>query len=967
MKQQRIDFETLAGELSANAAALPDLVAPLGDAEAAALVDHLKAEADRHWWINANRSLELAELIVRIGQARGDSRQIALGTMARGDALKLLDRTTEAWETLGRAGVLFQQAGDDVGWARTRIGRLLICVDLDRVTEALADAERARDILTQHAAYEKRLVLDLNTAIVFGRLSDQQRALGLFLSALDTATSLKEAGRHWLGPLHTDIGLTYEALGDLRRALSHHERARSIWSGLNEPRMVAIAETNIAIIAMKQGHYRDALHLLHRAHDLYVAENLPRDTAEVDRIIVECYIQLNRYAEARDLARRTRVAFRSFGAAYEEAITLLHLAAAEAQLLDFGAAREALDAAEPMFASLGAAAWVATTRLRRGQIALRQGDSATACREAAAAMAGFEASGQQVDFATATLLHGQALLRSGREPEAAGRGAAALEVARRHNVPALRYTAHLLLGNIAEARADAVHAMRRYRAAAATVDRVQRGLTITLRPGFLEDKSEALRALLALQLRSGATLRAFETLERAKSQALMSYLSHGEQLRWDNGDARSRALIEELNRLREEHEWLYQLAHSHAAITQPQTPDPQHALDEIAWRERRMRAITEQLYLHSGARRSPGYAAVPQCARIQQRLEEDDLLIEFYTDGATMWAFTLDRRSIQAHALAASVGAVEQLLNQLQINIASALKAGPHAHVLPGLTAMAGRIGQRLYGALLEPLAARLRGRRRLIIVPYGALHYLPFHLVHSGSAYLIEQHEVVILPAASLATRPSPSRAPGALILAHSWNGRLPHTLAEARAVQSLFGGAIHHNDTANRAALRAQPVQILHIAAHGQHRLDQPELSYIQLADGQLYADDLMQHDLSYELVTLSACETGRARIAPGDEPIGLGRGVLYSGAGAALVSLWRITDDSTVWLMERFYRALFAGGSKAQALREAQRAMLADRQPHPAFWGAFQLVGDARPLTTTFEPARQKEHRYATITAV
>jgi hypothetical protein len=53
--------------------------------------------------------------------------------------------------------------------------------------------------------------------------------------------------------------------------------------------------------------------------------------------------------------------------------------------------------------------------------------------------------------------------------------------------------------------------MRRYRAAVATVERVQRRLTITLRPGFLVDKEEALRALLALYLAAGQKERAFDT------------------------------------------------------------------------------------------------------------------------------------------------------------------------------------------------------------------------------------------------------------------------------------------------------------------------------------------------------------------------------------------------------------------------------------------------------------------------
>src|SRR5689334_7310856 len=111
----------LAAAILADPASLEALVAPLDDAAASELVEHFKSEADRHWFINANRSLEFAALIIRVGKQRGAARHIALGTMARGDALKLLGQLQEAWGELERAGQMFADAGDEVGWARTRI------------------------------------------------------------------------------------------------------------------------------------------------------------------------------------------------------------------------------------------------------------------------------------------------------------------------------------------------------------------------------------------------------------------------------------------------------------------------------------------------------------------------------------------------------------------------------------------------------------------------------------------------------------------------------------------------------------------------------------------------------------------------------------------------------------------------------------------------------------------------------
>ena len=945
-----MDLNSLVKQLLDDPRALPAIMEALSETEITALFAYIKAEADRYCWINANISVELADLIVRIGQARGDAWQMAMGTMARADAVRFLGQIEAAWQLFAAAGDLFRQVHDEVGWARTRIGRLLCCVELNRVAEALADAELARDIFTRHKEHERLLGLYNNTAIVYSFLGDCPRALAIYQAALAIAEALGEQGRKHLGLLYVDIGYAHHLLGDFRQASLYYERARALFVERDEQRGIALAEFNMAHIAMSQGQHCRALRLLHHAHDLYVTEQLPLDASYASQDMVESYLLLNRYAEARDLAQQVIASYRAIGAAYREGLTLLHLATAEAELSNLEAAQAALDAAEPIFAALDATTWVATTRLRRGQIALQLGDSATAAREALTAAACFEANGQRADYAAATLVHGQALFAQGDLPAATRHAVAALRIAQQCNMPPLRYSAHLLLGHIAAASERHARARRRYSAAVATVERVQRGLTITLRPSFLEDKGEATRALIGLHLRAGQAACAFETLERAKSQALLSYLAHHEQLRWSNDDPHSRALIEELNRLRAEHQWFYRLAHDQPIGEEEPRPaiDPRQAIEQVAARELRMRAITEQLYLRGGDG-SAAAVAVPRLHDVQASLDEDTLLIEFYNDGARLWVFTLDKDTLDVQQLPTTVGAIDQLLGQFQANLGFALGTGPDASVARGLANLARRILQRLHAALLAPLASRLQGRRRLVVVPYGSLHYLPFHLLHGEAGYLIEQCEVVVLPAAGLATRRSPVRPAGALALAHSWGGRLPQTLAEARTVRRLFGGDLCAEEQASRAMLRVQPAQVLHIAAHGEHRLDQPDLSYIQLADGQLYTDDLLQHDLSYELVTLSACETGRANVAAGDELIGLGRGFLYAGAGALITSLWRVADDSTVALMERFYGALQRGASKAAALRDAQRAVLVEEpQLHPAFWGAFQLVGDAGPLS-------------------
>jgi CHAT domain-containing protein len=156
---------------------------------------------------------------------------------------------------------------------------------------------------------------------------------------------------------------------------------------------------------------------------------------------------------------------------------------------------------------------------------------------------------------------------------------------------------------------------------------------------------------------------------------------------------------------------------------------------------------------------------------------------------------------------------------------------------------------------------------------------------------------------------------------------------------------GEVYTEEGATRAALAdAAPRHgVLHLAAHGAARLDNPVFAHVQLADGQLSATDVFNLDLRGALVVLSACETGRYAIRGGDEPVGLVRGFLYAGAKALVQSLWRVEDGATARLMGRFYRALRAGVPPGAALRAAQRALLAEYPEHPYRWAPFQLIGD------------------------
>ena len=118
----------------------------------------------------------------------------------------------------------------------------------------------------------------------------------------------------------------------------------------------------------------------------------------------------------------------------------------------------------------------------------------------------------------------------------------------------------------------------------------------------------------------------------------------------------------------------------------------------------------------------------------------------------------------------------------------------------------------------------------------------------------------------------------------------------------------------------------------------------------DGILTALEVASMDLrGTELVVLSACETGLGEVDGGEGVYGLRRALAIAGARAQVMSLWKVDDAATRDLMVEFYKSLAKGTGRGEALRAAQRALLADgKRRHPYYWAAFIPSGAWGPMS-------------------
>ena len=419
-------------------------------------------------------------------------------------------------------------------------------------------------------------------------------------------------------------------------------------------------------------------------------------------------------------------------------------------------------------------------------------------------------------------------------------------------------------------------------------------------------------------------------------------------------DGANQELLDLLARLREEHNGLYNHLYGYG-LTQQEEPRSRRTNAEalrsaIQEREKQIARV-----LNGWRSIAP---KVSRCrigrsrAAIASELDSGAVLLEYFfrRDGGVV--FVRSPQGLTVTELDVHPREIRRLLNQWGLNLDTTARTIASNGPLDGLGRNAHGILAALYRALIAPIASHLLGCERLIVVPYGPTHTIPFHALFDGERYLLERLEVSACPSSNvlrLCIEQPRNAEKSALVVAYTDGGRLPAVLAEARAVSSVLPGECFTEEAATRSAVIAAAPRhrILHLAAHGEARIDNPTFAHLKLADGQLSMVDIFNLGLRGALVTLSACESGRSVVTGGDELIGLSRGFLYAGTSTLIQSLWRVEDGSTAELMARFYRALGGGQSKGAALREAQLALLGSKGVHPFYWAPFQLIGDSGPL--------------------
>ena len=395
--------------------------------------------------------------------------------------------------------------------------------------------------------------------------------------------------------------------------------------------------------------------------------------------------------------------------------------------------------------------------------------------------------------------------------------------------------------------------------------------------------------------------------------------------------------------------------------------------------------------LHPDTAHRAGAYALPRAryataSEAAAALPDSTALLEYVTGagGAPTTLFVLSPPSRGSAVRAYVLPSADSLAGQIR-RLVALIESGGDPR---GLTKV---LGAALLGPALAELAPDVT---RLVIVPDGLLHRVPFDVLRlPDSRFAVERFTISIAPSALVvrelwqrdrAADPRPMRllafgdptfaGGGAASTTEVYRSafdeagglpRLAESGREARLVAAYAPGAVVRlREEASEAFLKHAPLsayRVIHFATHA--LVDERAAGRTALAlapgggeSGFVPPGDLAALRLAADLVVLSACRTAGGVVVTGEGVQGLTAPLLQAGARSVVATGWRVGDRSTARFVEAFYGELAEGLPVASALRAAKLDAIRRGAP-PSEWAAFTVVGDPLVRVPLSRPATER----------
>jgi tetratricopeptide (TPR) repeat protein len=828
-----------------------------------------------------------------------------------------------------------------------------VSIDQARALYALGRASDAGALLDGIAAsieqcrpFDRARFLRIR-GVVANMRSDQARAIELLTQAEQTFAALHSRGevaKCWL-----ERGWVALRQEQLDAAMEYYRRAERRFQRLDLPLQLAFCAKNIGLLLSRRGIYDLALRSLLTALHYFSQLRRIRDIGGCQLNLGNIYFYTARWEAALAYYTRAEALYTEAGVVGERLIAQRNRAMVCRAQRRFAEARALLLQVEAQAQAADDQTEVAEAWSMLAALLADTGDYIGAFSLYRQANELFTRLGNVVDAAECEVNQGWLELQHGRLEAAWAFFRSAALVIYPHAY--YRWRVEYGLARCAEAYGEVEEALRHYRAASVTVASLRRRLASEEISSSLYAQAEQMHIdALCLAVDQGAVEVALEICEGQRALVLgrllvvqatplpAEYQEQHDTLRVEiasllaDGDAVEGAGAARLDAALSAYgDLLLQARHSTPLVPPPlNLPEPVFTLGPLR----------ENLIAAYGA----------DWAVLSYTLSGEMLFIGTITpEGATIERTPYDQR------LQRLIAQATQPSYRRYTYLDLPLLQGESDRPWADLHELAARL-------LPDALRAQLHPQRRLLIVPAGPLHALPWAALRLDDSWLAEQAIVQIAPALStwqtLASQP-PIQATALLVGCSSFGERmppLPAVGAELDAIAARWPGTYNQlRDTqATQAALLERTASgelaqygLLHIASHARLLPARGRAAHLKLWDGDLLLSEIASLRLGGALVVLSACDGAAADALLGEEVLSLSWAFLAAGASAVLASLWPVEDSAVVWIMAAFYSALRQHGDAALALAQVQRELIAaysedDSVTGPTGWGSFVLTG-------------------------
>ena len=854
----------------------------------------------------------------------------------RGHVLRSLRRTHGAVEAYRRAEHWFAHVGAVRERGRCSIGLVDALMYLGRHQDAVRAAARGRRLLRRVGDHDSLARLANNEGNLFHRLDLPGPAMARY--RLARRWFLKAGDTRAAATVECNIANCLSLLGRCADARPLYVRAVRDLRAAGFELDALDADYNLIYLDFLDHHYETALEGLGRTREEAKRRGYPSLSAlsALDR--AEIFLRLGSHESALAEARIAIDECGAIGLSYERAKGETFAALAEHRLGQPESAVARLERSLATFHRQGNVVWVGETLVGLATVWLRAGNARAAAAVLGSARRQFASAGDDEREACCLALLGSAWLRCGEPKSAARCLAMARERARRHASPRLRHLILACEAELARARGDVARARERLHRAGAEAERIAtRVLDEEWRSTFWGEWGWPHAELAALEVREGRAAEALEALERGRGRAVVGTFGRAQAA----GHGRLTGRVRK---------W----AAAHQASERRRL--------ERSGTRRGMRAgrtaATVPAVRPPGAVQDVRTTAI-RASALQRTLAEGEVLLDFFLHDGAVGVIALDHDRIAARANLIEEADLMRMAHALLFELRGAVFTPARERT----------VGEDLKGAFADlaglilwpALAALARDSwpTSLAIVPAGPLTRLPWAALPlpDGRA-LCEATELAVMPGLRLSMLAPVAGSNGAAAAANGGPplvvaadaGELEHVQREARAVTARFPAArllTGSEASAERFLELAPRAPWIHFAGHSLYRADAPHESALRFADRWLLADELAALRLRASWVGLSACQSARALVRPGEEWFGLARSFLLSGARAILASQWDIEDAAAAALMVELYSQLADGCSLRQALSGAQATRLRCGA-HPLEWAGFVILGGGRPGT-------------------